>query len=130
LPLLSFDLSEVEQSAWASLFKLRELALAELEKARQAKMIGKALDARVNISGPETAVGYARSNAEALREILNVSQLSVIISDLDEVQVCVDPAEGQKCERCWHWETDVGLNTNHPTICARCVEAVRVSLAG
>src|SRR5207237_2516504 len=47
LPLLSFNLSDVEQNGWGSLFKLREVALAELEKARQAKMIGKALDARV-----------------------------------------------------------------------------------
>ncbi|MCI0535317.1 MAG: isoleucine--tRNA ligase [Verrucomicrobiales bacterium] len=129
LPLLSFTLSEMEQNGWASLFKLRELAFAELEKARQAKMIGKALDARVNISGPETEVSYARSNVEALRELLNVSQLSVIVSDLDAVQVCVDPAEGQKCERCWHWEKDVGSNPDHPTICRRCAEAVQVGLA-
>jgi len=34
-------------------------------------------------------------------------------------------ADGQKCERCWHWETDVGSNPEHPTICARCVAAVK-----
>ena len=34
-------------------------------------------------------------------------------------------ADGQKCERCWHWETDVGSNPEHPTICGRCVEAVK-----
>jgi len=32
---------------------------------------------------------------------------------------------GQKCERCWHWETDVGSNPEHPTICGRCVKAVQ-----
>jgi isoleucyl-tRNA synthetase len=37
----------------------------------------------------------------------------------------VEMADGQKCARCWHWETDVGLNTDHPTICGRCVEAVQ-----
>jgi isoleucyl-tRNA synthetase len=36
----------------------------------------------------------------------------------------VDP-ERQKCERCWHWEMDVGSNAKHPTICGRCVEAVK-----
>jgi isoleucyl-tRNA synthetase len=36
-------------------------------------------------------------------------------------------ADGQKYERCWHWETDVGSNAEHPTICARCVEAVKQS---
>jgi isoleucyl-tRNA synthetase len=125
VPGLGFNLSESEQLGWASLFRLRERALAELEKARQAKMIGKALDAKVNISGPESAVSYGRANPETLRELLNVSQLTVIISDLEDVQVCVDPADGQKCERCWHWETTVGVDAEHPTICARCVEAVR-----
>jgi isoleucyl-tRNA synthetase len=32
--------------------------------------------------------------------------------------------DGQKCERCWHWETDIGQNAEHPTICCCCVEAV------
>jgi isoleucyl-tRNA synthetase len=36
-------------------------------------------------------------------------------------------ADGQKCERCWHWETDIGQNAEHPTICGRCVEAVKQS---
>ncbi len=34
-------------------------------------------------------------------------------------------ADGQKCERCWHWETGIGQNAGHPTICGRCVEAVK-----
>jgi isoleucyl-tRNA synthetase len=26
-----------------------------------------------------------------------------------------------KCERCWHYEADVGSDPAHPTLCARCV---------
>ena len=33
-------------------------------------------------------------------------------------------ADGEKCERCWHWEADVGSNAEHPTLCGCCVEAV------
>jgi isoleucyl-tRNA synthetase len=40
------------------------------------------------------------------------------------LQVEIFKADGQKCERCWHWETDIGQNAEHPTICGRCVEAV------
>jgi isoleucyl-tRNA synthetase len=25
-----------------------------------------------------------------------------------------------KCERCWHYREDVGVNPAHPTICGRC----------
>jgi len=30
-------------------------------------------------------------------------------------------AEGSKCERCWHYETDIGQHAAHPTLCGRCV---------
>jgi len=33
-------------------------------------------------------------------------------------------AEGQKCPRCWHFETDIGANAEHPEICGRCVTNV------
>jgi isoleucyl-tRNA synthetase len=41
-----------------------------------------------------------------------------------ELIVDVSKTDGQKCERCWHWEMDIGKNPEHPTICGRCVEAV------
>jgi isoleucyl-tRNA synthetase len=42
-----------------------------------------------------------------------------------ELVISVSKANGQKCERCWHWETDIGKNVEHPTICGRCIEAVK-----
>jgi len=39
--------------------------------------------------------------------------------------VTVHKAAGEKCERCWHWETSVGASAEHPTLCRRCVEVVR-----
>jgi isoleucyl-tRNA synthetase len=65
----------------------------------------------------------AGRNREALRELLNVSQLE--INPGAEAAIAVTKADGQKCERCWHWETDVGSNPEHPTICGRCVQAVQ-----
>ena len=40
------------------------------------------------------------------------------------LKVTVTRAAGEKCERCWHWETDLGTNAEHPTLCARCTGAV------
>jgi len=113
-----------EQATWAVLFHLRDLAMPELEKARQAKTIGKALEAKLRLTGKSEALTVAASNPEALRELLNVSQLELIKSDIPEIQAAVQKADGEKCERCWHWETDVGSHTEHPTICARCVQAI------
>ncbi|MFL0749817.1 MAG: zinc finger domain-containing protein [Prochlorococcus sp.] len=30
-------------------------------------------------------------------------------------------ARGRKCERCWHYETDIGHHIAHPSLCGRCV---------
>ncbi len=110
-----------EISKWDWLKQWREKLLPELEKARQAKSIGKALDAKIEIVIPE-AVKQC-SDAEMLRELVNVSALKINVGE--GASQHVSKADGQKCERCWHWETDVGSDPAHPTICARCVTAVK-----
>jgi isoleucyl-tRNA synthetase len=124
---LGFEWPEPERAVWKALFELRELALPELEKTRQAKQIGKALEAKLTFSGSSPALAAAQAHQEALRELLNVSQLEIQTGGEGGPTVSVGKAAGQKCERCWHWETDVGSNTEHPTICARCVKAVQGS---
>ena len=121
--------SAEEQAIWSALLQVRESALPELEKARQAKTIGKALEAKLVMSGKSQVLETVAANQDAARELLNVSQLEIAPSDAAEMQITVQRADGEKCERCWHWETDVGSNPEHPTICGRCVAAVKVNLA-
>ena len=56
---LGFERPEPERAAWKALFELRELALPELEKARQAKQIGKALEAKLTFAGSSPALTAA-----------------------------------------------------------------------
>jgi isoleucyl-tRNA synthetase len=123
-----FVVSATEMSEWKNLFALREVALPELEKARQAKQIGKALEAAVMFIGRDARLETTRLQLlPALAELINVSDLDFCFAEesTDDLRVQVSKADGQKCERCWHWETDVGSNPGYPTICARCVEAVK-----
>jgi isoleucyl-tRNA synthetase len=113
-----------EKAAWKALFELRELALPELEKARQAKEIGKALEAKLTFAGSSPALAAAQAHPDALRELLNVSQLEIAPAGEASLTISVSKAAGEKCERCWHWETDTGAHAEHPTICGRCVKAV------
>jgi isoleucyl-tRNA synthetase len=119
----SLELSPGEIAAWDWLKQWREMILLPLEKERQAKTIGKSLDARVEITVPSAQFDLATANRDSLRELVNISSLTVVSGESPEIKV--GKAEGQKCERCWHWETDVGREPAHPTICARCVEAVK-----
>jgi isoleucyl-tRNA synthetase len=40
----------------------------------------------------------------------------------------VDTAPGTKCARCWRVLQEVGHQPNHPTLCARCADAVESGL--
>ncbi|HTL18211.1 MAG TPA: class I tRNA ligase family protein, partial [Patescibacteria group bacterium] len=121
---LNFSWSENERLLWGTLFELRALALPVLEQARQAKHIGKALEAKLTFGGKAALLERAKPQADSLRELLNVSQLELNPEGESPVTVSATKADGQKCERCWHWETDVGSVPQHPTICGRCVKAV------
>jgi isoleucyl-tRNA synthetase len=120
-----FTRPETEISEWQNLFLLRELALPELEKARQAKLIGKSLEAKLIVNGNGQVLADAKLHLDSLWELLNVSQVSLADTGAETVFATVSKADGQKCERCWHWEMDLGRNVEHPTICGRCVEAVK-----
>jgi isoleucyl-tRNA synthetase len=141
-----FARSNAEIGTWQSFFALRDNVSPFLEKSRQDKLIGKALDAKLMLKGKGEGAHHWDENNEVLRELLNVSQFfseaesvhpfDVPTGEIDtrlraplkmyfkELVVEVSKADGQKCERCWHWETDIGQNAAHPTICGRCVEAV------
>jgi isoleucyl-tRNA synthetase len=40
--------------------------------------------------------------------------------EIEELQVAVSPATGDKCERCWLRSETVGDNSDHPELCGRC----------
>ncbi len=115
---------EGEVLSWENLFSLRSLALPELEKARQAKKIGKSLEAKLTLGGSAQSLQDARLHLDPLRELLNVSQVALTDESGENISTGVGKADGQKCERCWHWETSVGSHSAHPTLCDRCVDAV------
>jgi isoleucyl-tRNA synthetase len=147
----SFELEPAEQKKWSALFKFRQAIMPELEKARQSKLIGKTLEARLSWFLEAEKVPQALNVQSDLQEILAVSQVVVYPANRDRVLfsarllfnpinnlptdiatdlvtgqgVIIEHADGQKCERCWHWETDIGKNVEHPTICGRCAQAVR-----
>jgi isoleucyl-tRNA synthetase len=151
----TFESEPSEKLKWTALFSFRKAILPALEAARQQQLIGKTLEARLNWFVQADDLNRAEKVKSDLQEILSVSQVSLLPendhrtmfparllfnpnSDLpvDAVSdrivgqgIMPELAEGQKCERCWHWETDVGSVPDHPTICRRCVEAVNQNKA-
>ncbi len=110
---------------WERLRSVREDVLKVLEIARKEKMIGNSLEAEVTLYAPEELYKFLKGYEEQLKYIFIVSGVILYSEDRGKpVEVTVARAQGQKCERCWNYEVSVGINSNHPTVCDRCVQAV------
>jgi isoleucyl-tRNA synthetase len=114
------------EARWAKLLEVRGAAALELEKARQAGLIGKALEARVEIAPADEATGKLLVDFGTLLEtVMIVSSAAVSAPSGESLRVSVSHADGHKCVRCWRWTKDVGAEPVHPELCGRCAEAVK-----
>ncbi len=109
---------------WATLLSIRDEALKSLEEARQAKLIGKALDAKLRLEVPDAVGALLDRYQKSLKELLNVSQVEVITGPSAQVIATTLPADGTKCERCWNYSVHVGEDWRWPTVCERCSAAL------
>ncbi|ORJ54910.1 isoleucine--tRNA ligase [Geothermobacter hydrogeniphilus] len=127
--LRNLDLEE----RYSRLLQLRSAISKALEEARNAKLIGHSLDARVTLAA---ATGPWRKLAEDYRNELAtlciVSQAELVeeltdgkaSDEIPELVIRIDKAEGEKCERCWNYSQSVGEEEARPTVCRRCREAL------
>jgi isoleucyl-tRNA synthetase len=109
---------------WVMLLSIRDEANKSLEEARKAKLIGKALDAKLVLQVPEIQQGLLERYRDGLKELLNVSQVEVMTEPSSQVIATTLPAEGKKCDRCWNYSVHVGEDTRWPTVCERCSAAL------
>jgi isoleucyl-tRNA synthetase len=110
---------------WDKIWQVREEVSRALEGARREKLIGLSLDAKVSIALPRRLYDALCPYEGELKRIFIVSQVALSTGDdIKEVGVEVRKAEGEKCDRCWVYDTSVGLNPEHSTICQRCSESI------
>jgi isoleucyl-tRNA synthetase len=119
---------------WERFLALREPVQKALEIARQEKRIGTALEAHVVIQADDPATTeFLRSFGEGLRWLFITSGASFgpvgpqafRSQTRPGLAVEVRRAEGEKCERCWSYTTDVGADPEWPGVCGRCASHVR-----
>ncbi|HEY0762060.1 MAG TPA: isoleucine--tRNA ligase [Pyrinomonadaceae bacterium] len=111
---------------WERLFTIREGVLRALEEARVAKQIGSSLEAKVTLQASGSALELLQKHQSDLRYLFIVSQVELGNSDASEgVSITISNADGQKCERCWNYSTRVGEWDRYPTVCERCVAALK-----
>ncbi|MFZ0663810.1 MAG: isoleucine--tRNA ligase [Acidobacteriaceae bacterium] len=131
---------------WADLLYIRSILFRYLESARKNKEIGKALEAKVTLEIVRTSKHLAvlqKYSGSTLEELFNVSQVSwsparferdsenILVRQVPEegLNLYVEIADGQKCERCWRYYADDGpqhVRQYGPwaNVCGRCAEAL------
>ena len=129
-----FGLAEDEalnDAYWAELLKVRGEVNKVIEQARADKRIGGALEATVTLYADPELAAKLHALGNELRFVLLTSGAQVADYALanDEAQqsellkglkIALHKAEGEKCQRCWHYTTDVGQNPEHAEVCGRC----------
>jgi isoleucyl-tRNA synthetase len=112
-------------AAWDRLIAVRDQVNRALETARQDKVIGNALGARVTIEAAGADADLLERYREDLPMLFITSQVEVKRrAEAGDLAIAVSRAEGDKCARCWRYV--VGLSTQPDTegLCARCVDAL------
>ncbi|MED1469605.1 isoleucine--tRNA ligase [Bacillus salipaludis] len=122
------------EEKWSSFMKLRDDVLKALEEARNEKVIGKSLTAKVTLYVNEETKALLDSIQENLQQLFIVSGFEVAGTmvdapenalKLENAAIVVTKAEGETCERCWVVSTEVGQDSEHKTLCPRCAEVVK-----
>ena len=109
---------------WERLFAIRDDVLRALEEARVAKQIGSSLEAKVTLEASGSALELLQRHQSDLRYVFIVSQVELKEGG-ENVSITVSRADGEKCERCWNYSTRVGESETYPTVCERCVAALK-----
>ncbi len=108
---------------WDRIHQLRDDVKKALEEAVKAKKVRKSLDAKVILSCGNELFDFVKSVESELKSAFIVSSVEVKDNG-GELNIEIDLAEGEKCERCWEHSTTVGECAEHPTLCARCAKVL------
>ncbi len=112
---------------WEQLLAHRSRVQGVLEESRREKTIGSSLEAHVHIEADADHFRFLKSYEQDLSTVFIVSKVTLAqsVGGREPVQVTVSKSSAGKCERCWNYREAVGKDAVHPTLCDRCLEAIR-----
>ncbi len=130
----NFSQEEEIKKKWNAFLDLRDDVLKALEEARNQKIIGKSLTAKVILYVNDETKSLLDSVNEDLKQLFIVSAIEIggkvneapeHALNLGNNNIVVEKAEGETCERCWIVTPTVGEDKEHPTLCTRCAAVVK-----
>ncbi|GKS57439.1 isoleucine--tRNA ligase [Nitrospira sp.] len=120
---------------WEKLLEIRTAVQSAMEERRREKVIGSSLEAHVVIEANPEQYQFLSAYVPDLPGLFIVSTVELRRSSALRINQGVGFSAGmhctvqksaeRKCERCWNYRTSVGSEPAHPTLCDRCIEAIR-----
>jgi isoleucyl-tRNA synthetase len=104
---------------WDRIRAVREAVNKDIETLRATGQVGASLQAEVTLTVPAEEHALLSSLGVDLKFVFITSAITLVAGGAQSIVVTA--SNGTKCERCWHYVSDVGSNAAHPTICGRCV---------
>ena len=123
-------LNEELAKKWDKIARLRREVNKKLEAERQTGLIGHSLDARVLLNIANDEYSFIKDYTEnEVSDLFIVSQVKFVNDNLAEseiegISIGVEKASGEKCERCWKYDEEVGHDHNHSDVCPRCASVL------
>lgn len=116
---------------WETFMNIRDNVNRALENARNNKIIGKSLEAKVIISNSKNfnTIEFL-SSFDNLQQLFIVSQVEFSNDQTENEQfeystVSVVKADGEKCKRCWNYSKEINIHDESNDICPRCKNVLK-----
>ncbi len=109
---------------WELFFQIKDDVYKALEEARNQKLIGKGLEAKVYIQAEGNYLDIITKLKDDLKQLLIVSEVIITTDELPRyncIGVKVEPFDGVKCERCWNYFYQEEMVND---ICKRCYDII------
>ena len=119
-----FTLDTAFQRRW-EMHLIKNDVYKALEKARDDKIIGKSLEARVYLNLMEEDKKTLKPILSNLKQLLIVSDVVISADDLEKYDYCrvlISKFDGERCERCWNIFDSKDLTDS---LCPRCLDVVK-----
>ena len=110
--------NEALLAKWSRIREIRDQVNKDIEALRADGKVGASLQASVNLQVGTEDHALLASLGNDLKFVFITSQLN--LEEGSELVAKVTVSQDTKCERCWHYSPDVGVNPAHPTLCGRC----------
>jgi isoleucyl-tRNA synthetase len=103
---------------WSRIREIRDAVNKDIETLRAGGKVGSSLQAEVALTVPADDYALLSSLGDDVKFVFITSAIQLVAGSA--ISTVVTASNHTKCERCWHYRADVGVDPTHPTICGRC----------